>query len=589
MKTKRILSLLLVLLLVVAMFTGCAKGGDDTPATTPDAGNDTPASAAPDAGGDDTQAPPAEESPYKFAAGNFEADENGIALAPYDYELPISTTDEIITFWNVCYTPQYIPAEGFGSMPYQKELEDKTGIHIEYLVPPAETKQENFSVLIASDDLPDIMSHGITYYGKSIKDAIDEEWFANIYDYKEYAPNYFYQVKALDNDTVTNSVYYDKTTVGWFYGILTDPTPTTGWCVREDYLDDLGLTWKDIVTYDDIHDMLTRFKVELGVDWPMEVFQGIEMVPGYFASGYNTATLLNAYGMPYTKVIDGKIQFTLTTEDDKAAVSMLSQWYQEGLIDPGWPGYIGNDDMMNYITNGETAYVSMTPSQINDYIIQSPDPDTRWTSLTRPVLYEGQKLMYGQSLSYLTYGTSSLSAKCENLPLAITWCDWFYSQEGHEYSSWGPEGIVWEYDENGEKTLTDFVLHHPEGLGAQWVLLMYSANNLGDATLFSQARSYAYDGGRELLEMTQRWVIDGYEGEYDVPTGFRLTDDESEQLNTYTGDLATYINENYSAFFVGERPMSEWDSYIDGMNAMGMNEVLNIYQTAFDAFLAENA
>ena len=162
--------------------------------------------------------------------------------------------------------------------------------------------------------------------------------------------------------------------------------------------------------------------------------------------------------------------------------------------------------MVNQITTGQTAYVSVTPSQLNDYVAQTADPDAKWTSLTRPLLYEGQKLMYGQELGYVTYGTSSLSATCENLPLAMTWCDWFYSIEGSEYSSWGPEGIVWEYDENGEKTLTDFMLNHPEGMGTQWALLMYSANNLGDATLFSQARSYAYPGGRELLEMAQRWV-----------------------------------------------------------------------------------
>ena len=123
-------------------------------------------------------------------------------------------------------------------------------------------------------------------------------------------------------------------------------------------------------------------------------------------------------------------------------------------------------------------------------------------------------------------------------------------------------------------------------MGAQWALLMYSANNLGDATLFSQARSYAYPGGRELLEMTQRWVIDGYKGEYDVPTGFRLSDEESEELNTYSGDLSTYINENYAAFFAGEKPLSEWDSYIEGMYSMGMQNVLDLYQSAYDAYLA---
>lgn len=592
MKAKKLLALALALLMVMALFAGCGKtetpsAPTTTPGTSTDTPTDTPADTPDDnQGGTDA---PVEDSPYKLAAGNFDKDENGIANAPFEYAQPFSTTDEVFSYWNTCYTPQYIPAEGFGSMPYQKELEELTGVHIEYLTPPAETKQENFSVLLAADDLPDVMSLGLTYYGKSAEDAINEGWFANIWDYRDYAPNYFYQVKALDQDSVTNTVYYKDGIVGWFYGILTDPTPTTGWCVREDFLEDLGLTWQDIVTYDDIHDMLFRFKNELGVEWPMEVFSGIEMVPGYFASGYNTALLLNSYGMPFSKIVDGKYAYTLTTEDDKELVTMMAQWYKEGLIDPGWPGYIGNNEMMNQITGGQTAYVSMTPSQINDYIIATPDPDCRWTSLTRPVKYEGQKLMYGQELSYLTYGNVTISAACENLPVVITWCDWFYSPFGSDYSSWGPQGVVWDYDENGQKALTDFILHNPEGMGAQWGLIMHSANNLGDATLFSQARQYAYDGGWELLEMTQRWVIEGYEGEYDIPSGFRLSDDEAEEVSSYSGDVSTYINENFALFFVGDKPITEWDAYIADIYALGLEEILAIYQPALEAYLAENA
>ena len=67
MKVKKLLSLMLALLLVVAMFAGCGK--TETPTTpttptTPDAGTtDTPST-----GGD----APVEDSPYNFAAGNFE-------------------------------------------------------------------------------------------------------------------------------------------------------------------------------------------------------------------------------------------------------------------------------------------------------------------------------------------------------------------------------------------------------------------------------------------------------------------------------------------------------------------------------------
>jgi hypothetical protein len=84
------------------------------------------------------------------------------------------------------------------------------------------------------------MAHGLTYYGKSAQNAIDEGWFANLYDYKEYMPNYLYQVKALNDPDVYNTVYYNDETIIWFYGIMKDATPAVGYMTRGDWLTSLN-------------------------------------------------------------------------------------------------------------------------------------------------------------------------------------------------------------------------------------------------------------------------------------------------------------------------------------------------------------
>ena len=67
MKVKKLLSLMLALLLVVAMFAGCAPKDDtpSAPATTPGTSTNTPSDSQ---GGEEVK----EDSPYNFAAGNFE-------------------------------------------------------------------------------------------------------------------------------------------------------------------------------------------------------------------------------------------------------------------------------------------------------------------------------------------------------------------------------------------------------------------------------------------------------------------------------------------------------------------------------------
>ena len=148
---------------------------------------------------------------------------------------------------------------------------------------------------------------------------------------------------------------------------------------------------------------------------------------------------------------------------------------------------------------------------------------------------------------------------------------------------------MWEYDASGEKVLTDFVLNNPSGATSAWILLLYSANNLCDATLFDQTRSYAYEGGEEVFNMSKTWLVPNYKGEYDMPSGFKLTDEESSEIAEHSGDLSTYINETVVGFFTGDKPMSEWDEYLQGMRTCGIDKILEIYQNAYDTFMAENA
>jgi hypothetical protein len=65
-----------------------------------------------------------------------------------------------------------------------------TGVHIEYQMVSSDTRSENFSVLLASDELCDIMDQAWFFYKEgTVKDAIfEEEYFVDLYPYREYMP-----------------------------------------------------------------------------------------------------------------------------------------------------------------------------------------------------------------------------------------------------------------------------------------------------------------------------------------------------------------------------------------------------------------
>jgi len=61
-----------------------------------------------------------------------------------------------------------------------------------------------------------------------------------------------------------------------------------------------------------------------------------------------------------------------------------------------------------------------------------------------------------------------------------------------------------------------------------------------------------------------------------------LTKEEQDKVNKIQTDLKTYVDQMEAKFIVGDTPLSKWDEYIATVQKIGVNELVAIYQTAFD-------
>ncbi len=614
---KKTLALILAVLLVAALFAGCgggttaqtpapAESGESSgaaesgssgstqtsqPAQSSSSGSSSGSSGSSSSGSTQTSEPaessePAEEaSPYNLPIGKYQKNADGFPTAPYEYELPLSTTDELFSLWTVCWTPQYMPESGFTSMPYPQYLEEQTGVHIEYTIVTSDQRQSNFAVLLAADDLRDISANAYSFYTGTVRESLEDGWFVNLYDYMDYMPNYMYQVSSRDLVDCWSKVFYDSDIITCFYNMYADPLPNTGFCIRKDFCDKWGVDYDAIDTFDEVYDALCVFR-DNGLPAPVEIFNTLELTPGFMYSGYNTSAVINKYGLPYTrKNLDGELEFTLTTQDDKDLMAMLNKWFSEDLIDKNWASYGNTTEMTTPLTNDETGMCLLNPGEVADWESQSVNPDATWAALPRLKRSEDQTIMYGQTVSQFSFGAWSVSAKCSNIPLIVSYIDWYYSPTGSQIISYGVPGLTWDYDDVGNIRLTDFVLHNPDGIGLAWCLVLHANDGLADAGLQILVRKYAFDGGDRLKEMHYKWLVDGYKGEMDVPTSLTFTDEQEEELAEYTNDIQTFIAENYLMFVDGSAPMSAWDSYVDGVKSLGIDYCLEIYQEAYDAFM----
>jgi len=584
---KRRLSLILAIALILTLFAGCGGKSETSAKPSETAEATSGATSAPTAGPTAAATPAQTDSPYHFAAGNFETDAEGWPLAKYEYELPLTTQEETFSLMTCSYVPQYIPEEGMIGIPIWSNMAEMTGVNIEYNITTIVDTAERFAILLAADDLPDICSQGQNRYNGTQQEAISDGWFVNIADYREYIPNYLYEIRERSkaNPNIYEKVFLDDETACVFYTMSKIQTGI-GWFIREDLMEELGLgKAKDITTLDQLHEVFKAFKVSYGDEgfWPMILYYCFELGGGKLLSCYNTTLFTFAIGY-FKRIGNGQGEFCGAPDDDLAAITTLNEWWNEGLIDPNWSSYTGNPDLGSQFANGTMGYVFLTPDDSVVRNAECVDPDCKYMPTPRMRLTEDQVLKWGLAPNSLGDGSYVVSADCANIPLCLTWIDWQYSEDGSEYISWGPEGDLWNYNENGERMLSDFILNHDAG--STWIMQLYGASTISDGGLVDNSRNYAIPGGKELLEMLEVWDVSGYyDGEYDWHDGIRLTEDQNSEVGRLSGDINTYYAENYSLFLIGERPLNEWDSYIQTLMDIGLERTYEIYNDAYQAYL----
>ena len=567
---KKITVYLFVFLLICSLFSGCKNNNGVTPTPTPTATAQASPSPTP--------------SDYNYAKGKYDKTADGWPKEKYVYDLPLSKTNEEFSLWTVNYTPQYLPEDGYNGLSMYKGMREKTGVNINYILVSSDTRAENFSTLLVSDSLPDMMSQAIYFYtGGSYQNAIDDGYFANLYPYLDYMPNYCRELyeRSQKSDILDTAFYKDDTVVA-IYGLYETPLNSTGYFLRQDWLDDLDLgKASDLKTYDDLYEILKAFKTAYGAEgaYPMMIFNVFELQPVNWV-GYNTTPYSSRLG--YVRVVDEEVQFCGTTGDDKALMTMLNQWWTEGLIDPNYAAYTSTGAASTQLAAGNLGYVIFTPSEVPGFEQTCVNKDCRYEPVTRLKQYEDQIIQWGLKPNNITYGSCTVSANCKNIELVTTYLDWMYSAEGSEWTNWGPEGEIWELNKDGDKQLTDWALKHE--MGTAWLQDCWTFNELADAGIQKWTRNYAYPGGERFVNMFKTWDIADYGGEYDWPAGVKFTDEQQSSIDEYWSDCNTYFTENFMTFFQGSKPMSQWEDYVSEIMDLGLSKVRDIYQEAYDDY-----
>ena len=550
---KKLVALLLSLALVLSL-GACGGNGGSSTSSEASPSSTTEESGAAAESGDESQAETAETG---------------------EFQLPIVDEPTTLSYFVADDSNAAIMTTDWNDNEFYQEMERRTGVHLEFEMVSSADYQTNFNLMIASGNLADMIYVGASYYAEGVDAAIDDGYFLDLTDLvDEYMPNYE-KIRTSDVQYELLSTT-DSGRLGAVYELRQSKQgPWLGLWIRQDWLDDLNLDTP--VTFDDYHEVLTAFKNEKGATAPLILnFSGSDGEFGTMSGGLN---VLNSWQLDET----GKVNFGPYMDAWKEYVTIMHQWYTEGLIDPDFMATDERTADMAKVVTGASGLFAALYTMPSVYEAASEDPNMNLAPVNPPVMNEGDEGHIRLRDSY-TSGNTAISADSENWEVALRWLDYLYTDEGALLANYGVEGDTFEFNEDGEPEFTDKILANENGWTMTQTVASYLCPSAGIANWSDWTRELA---GVPEKDQACYDVWSEFSDDWRLPSSVTLTQDESTERAALYADISTIVKEQTAQFISGALDIeSNWDAYISALEASGMERAIEITQAAYDRYLA---
>lgn len=549
------LTAILLMLTLVSGIAACGKGGDKTSTDSKGTGTKTEDKVTEDKGTTTDNSGNAEEGPT----------------------YPVKT-DKKLTVWSNIMTPNKAYTS-YTESPWHTGLAELTGIEVEWIFPTAGSNSgEAFNLMLASEELPDIIIYNL------VKDAdqyMDDGILRDLTDLiPEHAPNYWNFLQ--ENTHYQRSMKADS---GRYYGFGAFREESwgavfTGPVVRMDWLEECGLEvpttieeWDNVIrTFNEKYDAKLSFSIKNRMNPGLAGTYG---TAGSFASSTDELFYLDD---------NGKIQFSMANTGWRDYMAQLNTWYMDGLIDPDTLTL--DDAGMRTKALNEKVGISITSmGQMTNWLADAKAQGTnaQWAGIPYPVVNPGDTVFKIQMEDTARPNIGAITSSCDEdkVEIALKWLDYFYSEEGFLYVNYGTEGESYTMVD-GVPTFTDLILKAPEGVSE--ALEKYTASQY--TSLGVQATGHVRQKNDPVsVAAVDTWLQNQESEKHFVPTGVTRTTAESDETSVIMTSLRTYIQEMSLKFVTGEESIDNFDKFLEELDRMGVQRLLEIQQGAYDRFL----
>lgn len=592
---KKLMSLTLCAALGLSLLAGCgdqssSASGDSAAASAASAPQSAvqasaPEAAAPADAGSAAEASEAEAAPGPVHNITFPGSEKAELDYQNEVSLPISEDGAELTMLttavNLMGDLANLGINNYNDFEYMQKLEELTGVHVETTEVNFFTASEQYNVLLASGDYPDLIKNLGTYYSTGLSGALSDDIIMDLTDdLSAYAPNYDYLIHSNDAET---PYYLTDGKVLQFMGTYDSFINNQGLVLRKDWLEECGLDVPE--TYNELHDVLKAFKDKYNCSSAIYMNNNCTittLTEGYNVATYNVSGSGGAGGsgssLPYY-VEDGVVKCSFIEDGYRDYLTMIHDWYEEGLMDSDFvsieydpfssylSGQITSDQMGVWCTSGEG---------IDNYTVPV-------VCMASPVQNKGDK----QHMTEMTLAPAdditaiSVSSACEDPDIAMAWLDYWFSEDGIAFYNFGLEGTDYTLDESSTPKFTDAVVNNEFGLSAS----NYMRCRCAFGTMPSLMLRYrsAYLNSDLVNEAWDVWTSN-LDGTMAISSNVTMTTEQKEAETYKATDIMTYANQMISQFCNGDADIdTQWDTFVSQLKDMGIEECIELEQAAYDA------
>jgi len=341
------------------------------------------------------------------------------------------------------------------------------------------------------------------------------------------------------------------------------------WIYREDIFEKHGL--EQPKTYDEMYDVAKKLKELYPDSYPISC-------ENFYA---HIATTLGPQWKPYFEYSEyydfknDEWHFGAGEDTMLEMVKVFKRFYEEGLINPDFIS-TSTREFGELVTSGRTFIFPGFFNRISMYMNAMAGIDDTFSlaPMTPPVANTETGTPLITNYCSDAYGfVIPNNGDEKRIANTIKFMDWLYSDEAVELMSWGKEGDTYEVVDGKKK----FILGEGEDVGNKYGFQTYGAGLVFDPEAVLEI--FTDDSVTADDFVTMRANI---EEEYNPKRWLAFTDDENDKRYELLTALTVYAQEMTSKFMLGQKPLSEWDSYVETLNEMGIEELLGIYKEVYD-------